>query len=161
VVKHSLRRHVAAGRAPGAGLSRLRAEPLGDARGEVMATTNLEGEELSRNQVAQTAQLLVAGLLRQARPGIPLVEGVQFDVNLLQQLGRELSEEGGQSVKPSVACGMRTPPNRSSWSCVRVGRKAVGALSAQPRTTSEPAAAHEKRLRRSTGGASVVWSAGP
>lgn len=68
--------------------------------GEVMATTNLEGDERSATQVRSRLNLLLAASFAKAQRQGSVVDGVQFDVNLFNRLGRELSERpAGQSVK--------------------------------------------------------------
>ena len=69
-------------------------------QGDVMATTALEGDELSPLQVRNRLNLLLTASFAKAQRQGSVADGVQFDVNLFNQLGRELSERpGGQSVR--------------------------------------------------------------
>lgn len=68
-------------------------------QGEVMATTRLEGNEISPEQVRNRLNLLLAASFAKAQQQGSLVDGVQFDVASFNQLGRELSERpAGQAV---------------------------------------------------------------
>jgi len=104
--------------------------------GEVMATTNLEGEELSPNQVRNRLNLLLAASFAKAQRQGSVVDGVQFDVNLFNQLGRELSERtAGQSVKlEAVALRNADTADPIFLELRRVGGESSGdAVQPQPR----------------------------
>jgi uncharacterized protein (DUF3084 family) len=69
-------------------------------RGDLMASTVLEGNERTVEQVRSRLNLLLAASFAKAQRQGSLVDGVQFDVGLFNQLGRELSDRPeGQSVK--------------------------------------------------------------
>jgi uncharacterized protein (DUF3084 family) len=69
-------------------------------QGDVMASTVVEGDERTVEQVRSRLNLLLAASFAKAQRQGSLVDGVQFDVGRFNQLGRELSERPeGQSVK--------------------------------------------------------------
>lgn len=69
-------------------------------QGEVMASTVLEGNERTVEQVRSRLNLLLAASFAKAQRQGSLVDGVQFDVGRFNELGRELSERPeGVSVK--------------------------------------------------------------
>ncbi|MEI6829893.1 MAG: DUF3084 domain-containing protein [Synechococcaceae cyanobacterium ELA445] len=69
-------------------------------RGEVMASTVLEGDQRSPDQVRSRLNLLMAATFTKAQGQGSLADGVQFDVSTFNRLGRELSERPpGQSVR--------------------------------------------------------------
>lgn len=69
-------------------------------QGDVMASTVLEGNERTVEQVRSRLNLLLAASFAKAQRQGSLVDGVQFDVGRFNELGRELSERPeGQSVK--------------------------------------------------------------
>ena len=69
-------------------------------RDEVMASTVLEGDQRSPDQVRSRLNLLMAATFTKAQGQGSLADGVQFDVSTFNRLGRELSERPpGQSVR--------------------------------------------------------------
>ena len=82
------------------GFPDLRPNRLVIRQGDVMATTALEGDELSPMQVRNRLNLLLTASFAKAQRQGSVADGVQFDVNLFNRLGRELSERpSGQTVK--------------------------------------------------------------
>ncbi|MCT0200197.1 DUF3084 domain-containing protein [Synechococcus sp. CS-1325] len=105
-------------------------------QGDVMATTSLEGDELSAIQVRNRLNLLLTASFARAQRQGSVADGVQFDVNLFNRLGRELSERpGGQSVRlEAVAVRNSDTPDPIFLELRRVGGTAAGtAASVQPR----------------------------
>lgn len=69
-------------------------------RGEVMASTVLEGDQRSPEQVRSRLNLLMAATFTKAQGQGSLADGVQFDVTTFNRLGKELSERPpGQVVR--------------------------------------------------------------
>jgi uncharacterized protein (DUF3084 family) len=69
-------------------------------RGEVMASTVLEGDQRNPDQVRSRLNLLMAATFTKAQGQGSLADGVQFDVSSFNRLGKELSERPpGQSVR--------------------------------------------------------------
>ncbi|MGB5241429.1 MAG: DUF3084 domain-containing protein [Prochlorococcaceae cyanobacterium] len=68
-------------------------------RGDLMASTVLEGNERSSEQVRNRLNLLLAASFAKAQRQGSIADGVQFDVASFNRLGRELSERPpGQTV---------------------------------------------------------------
>lgn len=68
-------------------------------RGDLMASTVLEGNERSSEQVRDRLNLLLAASFAKAQRQGSIADGVQFDVATFNRLGRELSERPlGQTV---------------------------------------------------------------
>ncbi len=68
-------------------------------RGDLMASTLLEGNERSSEQVRNRLNLLLAASFAKAQRQGSIADGVQFDVASFNRLGRELSERPpGQTV---------------------------------------------------------------
>ncbi|MDM7936892.1 MAG: DUF3084 domain-containing protein [Cyanobium sp. CZS 48M] len=68
-------------------------------RGDLMASTVLEGNERSSEQVRNRLNLLLAASFAKAQRQGSIADGVQFDVATFNRLGRELSERPpGQTV---------------------------------------------------------------
>lgn len=69
-------------------------------RGEVMASTVLEGDQRNPDQVRSRLNLLMAATFAKAQGQGSLADGVQFDVATFNRLGKELSERPpGQPVR--------------------------------------------------------------
>lgn len=68
-------------------------------KGDLMASTVLEGDERSSEQVRNRLNLLLAASFAKAQRQGSIADGVQFDVAAFNRLGRELSERPpGQTV---------------------------------------------------------------
>ena len=104
-------------------------------QGDVMATTALEGDELSPVQVRNRLNLLLTASFAKAQRQGSMADGVQFDVNLFNRLGRELSERpGGQSVKlEAVAVRHSDTPDPIFLELRRVGGATAGTAATGPR----------------------------
>lgn len=78
-------------------------------RGEVMASTVMEGDQRSPEQVRSRLNLLMAATFTRAQGQGSLADGVQFDVTNFNRLGKELSER-----PPGLTARLETVSVRNS-----------------------------------------------